>query len=788
MYLLKSKENNEKRESRDLQNKSRKFVERQIRSASVDSSGLKGDDLLSSSLEKYDVDELPDGSVISPQKIISSPEDRETSVRSAEYIGSFSVCGVDQQSRTEYVRGQLSSLLDGRSKEVLLVISISGIKVCSKNGQSVYMAHAVKRISYATCDLQNCQFAIIAREPKGSASTQHCHAFRTSTPQQAEELNTLVGDMFKMTYAAERQKNSPTFNDMIEEQVAKQRAKFEEVHGMQQDDLQKRLSQISQSGVSQVQFERDMQMLSIQQDEERRREKVGQNKVWAKHAAGKAKHRSPIAEQSQNNLSRQSAANSTQFNSNNNHKMAPQTIASNSRPSASTHVPVVIPAIHSLRNSDLFHNSSNDMENIKGSPVMAMKQTIDEQFEGSGLGIKVEDYTYPVSHWRPPQSNANNVPNREISSIMSSRPLPDTPSHHSNGVRNKDKSKFKTRRPKSLDSQDTSENLQQFGRSNTRDKERLKNRDIGRVRPNSRDIQRPNSQIIEQPNSQGQGQNGWDLQRPHSRDKERPNMQNIPRANSQDSPQGNETSYRYNVLEKRNSPENHEPPHNNHDTPTFPDNMREHIYDHGEIYNNHDNPEDAYRFNTQPSSDAWQRRYQNSSPGNESQDQACAPPTPTRYDSLKRLEAEGLIDCNTLQQAAWYQAGIPREIALEVLSTEDIGAFIVRESSTHPNCFALSVKVPKYDNPHGINHYLIQRTPKGVRLKGLDKEWPSLTSLVIHLTVMAEILPCTLKLARNARNPAFRDYEGEGGADAENDGDEDYQRLTDFSSMMKDMK
>ena len=56
---------------------------------------------------------------------------------------------------------------------------------------------------------------------------------------------------------------------------------------------------------------------------------------------------------------------------------------------------------------------------------------------------------------------------------------------------------------------------------------------------------------------------------------------------------------------------------------------------------------------------------------------------------------------------------LPREVALEILSQQEIGSFIIRDSTTHPGCYALSVKVPRYDNPSGISHYLITRTAKG---------------------------------------------------------------------------
>lgn len=61
-----------------------------------------------------------------------------------------------------------------------------------------------------------------------------------------------------------------------------------------------------------------------------------------------------------------------------------------------------------------------------------------------------------------------------------------------------------------------------------------------------------------------------------------------------------------------------------------------------------------------------------------------------------------------------------------------------------------------------ISHYLIQRTPTGVRLKGLEKEWPSLSCLILHLTVMPEMLPCPLlENPQSSSNPSafMRNFE-----------------------------
>ncbi|KAH9284556.1 Tensin-4 [Echinococcus granulosus] len=155
----------------------------------------------------------------------------------------------------------------------------------------------------------------------------------------------------------------------------------------------------------------------------------------------------------------------------------------------------------------------------------------------------------------------------------------------------------------------------------------------------------------------------------------------------------------------------------------------------------------------------------------------------------------------------WFQAYLPREVALELLTHEETGSFLVRDSVTQPGCWALSVRVPTNVNCVGITHYLIQHSKHGVKLKGLDKEWPSLEALITHLTVMPEMLPCPLRLPpaahsggvgsnhHQASNPTFteeeEEEEGEGATGAlgmVEKGYEEYQRLSDFSSMLADMQ
>lgn len=51
------------------------------------------------------------------------------------------------------------------------------------------MAHALRRISYASCEPQFGQFSFLAREPRAHFSVQYCHSFITETPAQVSQTN-----------------------------------------------------------------------------------------------------------------------------------------------------------------------------------------------------------------------------------------------------------------------------------------------------------------------------------------------------------------------------------------------------------------------------------------------------------------------------------------------------------------------------------------------------------------------------------------------------------------------
>ncbi|KAF0308386.1 SH2 domain-containing protein 5 [Amphibalanus amphitrite] len=113
------------------------------------------------------------------------------------YGGSFTVAGTDQSTRSEYVRSTIHKLQvpTAGTKPVLLIVSLEGIKVCGPEGKEIYMSHALRRISYATCDPSRGQFSFLAREPRGHLNLQYCHTFFTGSADKGCEGGTACPDL-----------------------------------------------------------------------------------------------------------------------------------------------------------------------------------------------------------------------------------------------------------------------------------------------------------------------------------------------------------------------------------------------------------------------------------------------------------------------------------------------------------------------------------------------------------------------------------------------------------------
>lgn len=127
-----------------------------------------------------------------------------------------------------------------------------------------------------------------------------------------------------------------------------------------------------------------------------------------------------------------------------------------------------------------------------------------------------------------------------------------------------------------------------------------------------------------------------------------------------------------------------------------------------------------------------------------------------------------------LKDQEWFQAGVPRQIALECLSMECEGAFIVRNSQTHKGCYALSLRGPGRGNS-GTYHYLISQNSEGFFFQGGGKVFQDLSSLILHHCYEQEGLACKLNL--NMNNPL---YGHESEADSSDvDEDPDYEQPPD---------
>uniref|UniRef100_A0A182W6Q0 SH2 domain-containing protein n=1 Tax=Anopheles minimus TaxID=112268 RepID=A0A182W6Q0_9DIPT len=123
---------------------------------------------------------------------------------------------------------------------------------------------------------------------------------------------------------------------------------------------------------------------------------------------------------------------------------------------------------------------------------------------------------------------------------------------------------------------------------------------------------------------------------------------------------------------------------------------------------------------------------------------------PKHADSLNSVSLGE--DSEELTRASWFQAGLPRELSLEVLTQQSPGAFLVRRSTTKHGCFALSLRVPPGPGPKVV-HYLIMKTERGYKIKGFTKEFSSLRALITHHSVMPEMLPVPLSLPRPQNIP-----------------------------------
>ena len=103
------------------------------------------------------------------------------------------------------------------------------------------------------------------------------------------------------------------------------------------------------------------------------------------------------------------------------------------------------------------------------------------------------------------------------------------------------------------------------------------------------------------------------------------------------------------------------------------------------------------------------------------------------------------LDQNTKSQA-WFVPSFTRRESEEYLETEPAGTFVVRIGRNR-EYFALSLKSGDTE----FDHYKIVHDQDGWSLSGCQKTFLSLSSLVLHLSILREVLPVTLRRDINYR-------------------------------------
>ncbi|XP_023381910.1 tensin-3 [Pteropus vampyrus] len=119
------------------------------------------------------------------------------------------------------------------------------------------------------------------------------------------------------------------------------------------------------------------------------------------------------------------------------------------------------------------------------------------------------------------------------------------------------------------------------------------------------------------------------------------------------------------------------------------------------------------------------------------------------------------VSVNFVQDTSrfWYKADISREQAIAMLKDKEPGSFIVRDSHSFRGAYGLAMKVAtpppsvlQLNRKAGdlaselVRHFLVECTPRGVRLKGCSNEpyFGSLTALVSQHAITPLALPCKL--------------------------------------------
>ncbi|VDL94155.1 unnamed protein product [Schistocephalus solidus] len=634
-------------------------------------------------------------------------------------------------------RGEAKKKKYTQSKPILLVISLQGIKVCDETGATVHMAHALRRISYATCDPDYCQFAFLAREPKAQPNIQYCHAFVTKTPEEVENLNHIVGEAFRLAYTQQR---------LLAE--SRRAGAQTQTTAIPPHDLEEAPCLLS-SPVVQPSFSSEETVVVLTTNT------VASNTSATVSSAGPENPEQGYSQDS--GLSSfesgchipKTAANSTE-------RTLPS-LPSDCPPSPDAPLSVVEEPLPTSRfESTRLSEESSENETptplAEGKAVRRLKSNRSQRERPTSQHHHHRHHKHRVT--QPGEvSPKSPAPGAAVAAPASS-PNPPT------GV-------FRTacNHPPTIT---PSHAVRLAGRPPI-DTSVISPR-IAAAVPASQPSPRPlvsqiddalteldlSESLAANPNICGRrstpfspcSTNAYDHATPEHRANPKvttlPNLQPEPApCRLSDLPSRRFVSFSDDA--SRNSAGRQASGGGGSDSGGLSTNRSGH---------QSGNPPSRRCSVGSVDLPPVQRPHSAAT----FQNKLCSP-----------------IDTD-VTSAPWYQPSMPRDQVIETLLGQPPGSFIVRDSGTHANCYALSVRVGEendrcmsanvpYPSPSSctsqkISHYLIQRGPNGVRLKGLDKEWPSLSCLVLHLTVMPEMLACPLRLPLSTPNPAFDQSDG----------------------------
>merc|ERR1711953_954950 len=110
--------------------------------------------------------------------------------------------------------------------------------------------------------------------------------------------------------------------------------------------------------------------------------------------------------------------------------------------------------------------------------------------------------------------------------------------------------------------------------------------------------------------------------------------------------------------------------------------------------------------------------------------------------NIKNVNQNKVIEARTLS-ASWFCPKMSRFQTENFLKNSPVGSFVVRNCSSQNCSYVLSLRAPGVT----VQHYLILSSATEVKISGSVKSFSSLFSLVTHLSIMKEILPCRLSLS-----------------------------------------